>query len=141
MISRVSLFNSGIFKSAIKRNIWGSVIYFIILFLMTSMPLISNINNDYFFGRTYNVPLLYRDGYLFAPVMLSVVVPTVVAMLLYRFLHSKRTAVFVHGLPVTRSANYISTLCAGFVVMTLPVIVNTMILAVLSVAVYYLEGL
>ncbi len=136
MISRVSLFNSGIFKSTIKRNIWGGVIYFILLFLMTSMPLISNINNSYFFEREYSVPLIYRDTYLYLPVMLSVVVPTVVAMLVYRFLHSKRTAVFVHSLPVTREANYISTLAAAFVVMALPVIANAIILALLSVTVY-----
>ena len=136
MISRVSLFNSGIFKSTIKRNIWGSVIYFILLFLMTSMPLISNIDNSYFLNRAYNVPVIFRDSYLFLPVVMSVVVPTVVAMLVYRFLHSKRTAVFVHGLPVSRDANYISTLAAAFVVMALPVVANGIILAVLSLTVY-----
>ncbi len=136
MISRVSLFNSGIFKSTIKRNLWGSVIYFILLFLFTAMPLISDISNGYIIGRTYNAPLIFEDMYLQVPVIISVVVPTIVAMLVYRFVHSKRTAVFVHSLPVTRDANYISTLAAAFVLMAAPVVANGIVLGALSVAVY-----
>ena len=44
MTLKTSLFNTGIYKSTVKRNIWGAVIYFILLFLMTSMPLISEID-------------------------------------------------------------------------------------------------
>ena len=139
MISRVSLFNKGIYKSTVKRNLWGSALYFIILFLVTSMPLISNINNERIFERTvigYSTPLIYQDQYMQFPILAAIAVPTVVAMLLYRFVHSKRTAVFVHGLPVGRTANYISTLAAAFTLMAVPVILNGLVLMGLCAAVY-----
>ena len=55
------------------------------------------------------------------PMLLSVVVPTIAGLLIFRFIHSKKASVFVHSLPVKRSTNYISSVLAA---LTAPV-VNT----------------
>ena len=47
MISRASLFNKGIYKSTLRRYLWGGVLYFILLFMITGMSILLNYSNDY----------------------------------------------------------------------------------------------
>lgn len=136
MILKTSLFNTGIYKGTVKRNIWGSVIYFIILFLMTSMPLISDIDRPTSYLFDSKVPTILRSSFIQPAVIVAIIVPTIVAMLVFRFVHSKKTAVFVHSLPVSRDANYISTLAASFTLMAAPVVANGIVLMILSLTAY-----
>ncbi len=138
MISRTSLFNKGIFYSTLKRYMWGSVLYSIILFALTSLIILLGVDveNSWYRMSDSRVALILGDHYLILPVIIGFFVPTVVALLTFRFLHSKKTAIFVHSLPVTRTANYISTILAAFVLMGVPVVLNGIILALLSVFKY-----
>ena len=136
MTLKTSLFNTGIYKSTVKRNIWGAVIYFILLFLMTSMPLISEIDSNAAYLFNSKVPTIYRNSFIAPALIVSIIAPTIVAMLVFRFVHSKKTAVFVHSLPVNRTANYISTLAAAFTLMAAPVVANGVVLMALSVTAY-----
>ena len=136
MIAKTSLFNKGIFKSTVKRNIWGAVLYFIILFLLSSMPLISQLDTPESYMHSADRVAIYRDGILFTAVLVGIIVPSIVAMLVYRFIHSKKAAVFIHSLPVNRTSVFISTLAAAFTLMALPVIANSIILMLLSVTGY-----
>ena len=70
------------------------------------------------------------------PMLLSIVVPTIAGLLVFKFIHSKKTSVFVHSLPVKREANYISSVCAAFTLMAIPVVLNTIVLMVISAAAY-----
>ncbi len=138
MISRTSLFNKGIFYSTLKRYMWGSVLYSIILFALTSLVILLGVDveNSWYRMGDSRVALILGDHYLILPVIIGLFVPTVVALLTFRFLHSKKTAIFVHSLPVTRTANYISTILAAFVLMGAPVVLNGVILAFLSIFKY-----
>ncbi len=135
MTLKTSLFNMGIYKSTVKRNLWGSTVFFILLFLFTSMPLVVEIGEiSTYYGRA--VPKIYRSDFVIPSMLMSIVVPTIVAMLVYRFVHSKRVAVFAHSIPVSRTANYVSTVLAAFTLMFAPVVANGIILSILSYAVY-----
>ena len=139
MTSKISLFNKGIYKSTVRRYIWGGVLYSILLFMITGMAIMFDIDIE---GSTYRtmketgVSLLLNDVYLFLPLIMAMFVPTVVALLTFRFVHSKKTAIFVHSLPVSRTANYISTILAAFTLMLVPVILNGVVLIVMSCAAY-----
>ena len=135
MTSKTSLFNVGIYKSTIKRNIWCSIIFFVLMFLTTSMPLISDINYIKT-ARIPNEPYIYNSAFFGFTMFLCAFVPTVVAMLVYRFVHSKKAAIFAHSLPVNRNANFISTLMAAFTLMFAPVVLNGIILMLMSVTAY-----
>ena len=130
MTSKISLFSKGIYKSTIRRYAWGSILYFIILFLSTSMPLM--LNRDWLISTSMMRYLILGWDNLLIPLLTSSVVPTVVALLCFRFIHSKKAAVFTHSLPVTRTATYFSTLSAAFTLMFVPVILNGIILMILS---------
>lgn len=138
MISRTSLFNKGIFYSTLKRYMWGSVLYSIILFALTSLVILLGVDVENSWRKIGDsrVALILDEHYLILPVIIGLFVPTVVSLLTFRFLHSKKTAIFVHSLPVTRTANYISTILAAFVLMGAPVVLNGVILAFLSIFKY-----
>ena len=138
MTLKTSFFNRGIYKSAIRRYIWGAVLYAILLFMCTSMPILFSIDPEtYTMGvRDYERQLILTDIYLYLPLVISIFVPTVMALLAYRFVHAKKTSVFIHSLPVSRSANYISTVSASLTLMAVPVILNGAILSVLSACGY-----
>jgi ABC-2 type transport system permease protein len=138
MTSKTSLFNKGIFKSTLRRYMWGAVLYSIILFMTTSLVILLGVDKDdsWYLMAERGTPLILDNFYLFIPVIISCFVPTIVALLVYRFLHSKKTSVFVHSLPVSRTANYISTVLAALTLMAAPIIINGIILVILSLGGY-----
>lgn len=138
MITKTSLFNKGIYKSTVRRYLWGSVLYFVILFLVTSMGILLSIDpqNPNSWWRRNDISLILEDGFIIVPMLLAMVVPTVAGLLIFRFIHSKKTSVFVHSLPVKRTANFISSVLAGFTLMAAPVILNGLILMLISLGGY-----
>lgn len=141
MISKTSLFNKGIYKSTVRRYAWGGILYFIMLFIFTGMLILLNENpeyvNEYWSDRGFST--LLRNEYVVIPMIMSIVVPCVAGLLIFRYIHSKKTSVFVHSLPVKRSANYISSVLAALTLMAVPIVLNTVILMIMSVAAYSLH--
>ena len=139
MISKTSFFNKGIYKSTLKRFAWGSVIYFIALFLSTTLSIL--LSADIFYlhtpkGYFLENPLVLRSNYFIIPILFAIVVPTVVAVMVFRFIHSKNQAIFSHSLPVSRRANYISSLLAALTLMCVPVVLNGLSLILVSLCGY-----
>lgn len=134
-----SLFNYGIYKNTIKRFIWGSFLYFVILFF--SLPFIfltqspSHLYADYM-NILDECPLILTNSFIIVPLLAAIAVPTVTAALAFNNIHSARQAVFVHSLPLTRKANYVSTLCACLTLMAAPVLLTALILFAMSITVY-----
>ena len=129
MTLRTSLFNKGIYKSTLRRYAWGSVFYAILLFMITSLVIFFDVDPErYYRTMADHGALILGDGYLYAPLVIAFFVPTVVALLAYRYVHAKKNSVFVHSLPVTRCANYISTVLAALTLMAAPIILNGAVL-------------
>ncbi|MEE1042640.1 MAG: hypothetical protein UH854_01615, partial [Clostridia bacterium] len=63
-------------------------------------------------------------------------VATVVGLLVYRFIHSKKASVFTHSLPVNRTSVYTSTLAGAFTLMFVPVILNGLIFVIMALTSY-----
>ncbi len=139
MTLKTSLFNKGIYKSTVRRYLWGAVLYFIILFMSTVLPILLTVEADdtYRYMGENNLSLLYDNGtYLFLPITIAMGVATVVGLLVYRFIHSKKASVFTHSLPVNRTSVYTSTLAGAFTLMFVPVILNGLIFLVMALTSY-----
>ncbi len=135
MISKTSFFNKGIYKSTVKRYSWGALLYFIILFVSTGLSLFLNIDRDFShmpYDYFEDYPVILHGVYITVPILLALVVPTVVALLVFRFIHSKKQSIFIHSIPVSRKANYISSILASFTLMCVPIIINGIILIFIS---------
>ncbi len=138
MISKTLFFNKGIYKSTLRRYLWGSVLYFILLFMITGMSILLSYDpaQMYLPSIGSEVSLIMRNEYILLPTLLAIVVPTVVGLMIFRFIHSKKTSIFVHSLPVKRETNYISTVMAAFTLMGIPVILNAFALMIISLSGY-----
>ena len=135
MTLKTSFFNPGIYKSTIKRYLWGSILYFIALFLLVPLSVLLSAETHYLHvpdNYFMDNPLILRSNYMAFPILLAIAVPTVVSVMIFRFIHSKNQTVFVHSLPVTRKANYISSILAAFTLMAVPVVLNGIILVFVS---------
>ena len=92
MTSKTSLFNKGIYRSNVKRFVWGSVMYFVLLFVMSGFLVLMSVNvKDVSFDMAHNggVPLLYQQPYILPSIVTAAGVSAVVALLIFRFVHSK----------------------------------------------------
>lgn len=133
MTLKASFFNKGIYKSTVKRFLWGAILYFIVLFISTGMAILLSIdktNPDQY--RYLDYSILFNSDYSVFPTLMLICVPTICAVLIFRFIHSKKTAVFTHSLPTNRTSNYISSILAGLTLMAVPVILNGIILMIIS---------
>ena len=136
MTSKTSFFNKGIYKSTVRRNAWGALLYFVILFGATVLSLFLNIDRDFahmptnFFGG-YSVIL--HGSYIAIPMLLAICVPSITALLVFRYLHSKKQIIFTGSLPVSRKATFISSLFGGLTLMVIPILLNGFLLLLLSV--------
>ena len=89
MTLKTSLFNKGIYKSTIRRYLWGSVLYSVILFVITALPIFLMIDpKDVSNYIGYSYPILY--DITLPTVLIALAVPTVVGLLVFRFMHSKK---------------------------------------------------
>ncbi len=136
-----SLFNFGIFKNTLYRFKWGSLLYFVALFFSVPfMLLVADFDRlvDRVIGSSFyrSASIILREDYLIFPLLLAVAVPTVVAVLVFNNVHSAKQGVFTHSLPADRKTIYIANLLAAFVLMALPVLVNSLILMLMSFGKY-----
>lgn len=144
MTSRESFFNKGIYINTLRRFRLGSALYFLLLFLCVPLPLLTrgvkDLTNSYFqFGRlafANENSLLFDGSFLYLPLLISLAVPTVVALLVYNSLHSPRHAIFVHSLPISRRANFISSALAALTLMWAPIALTGAVLLGMSLCGY-----
>ena len=137
MTLKASFFNKGIYKSTVKRFLWGALVHFIVLFISTGMAILLSIDKtDTERYKYLDYSILFTSDYSLFPIFLIICVPTITAVLIFRFIHSKKSAVFTHSLPTNRTANYISSVLAAFTLMAVPVILNGIILMIISLCGY-----
>ncbi len=137
MTSKTSLFNKTIYKNTLSRFKWGSFLYLIILFFSTAFIILMqspvSLISRYANMRNYiSGMLILRSDYFIFPVLLSLIVPTVTAVLVYGNVHSAKQGIFIHGLPVTRKENFVSVLLAALTLMALPVLAMGIIFLIMS---------
>lgn len=121
-------FNKAVYVATLRRFWVGSVLYLLLMMLFSGFwGLVgAYVNDGYIFGSFSGASLTY-----------AVVMAPIVAVLVYRFLHSKKNAVFLHSMPITRGENYFSTLLGAFTLMSAPVLVQALILALSTGAIEY----
>lgn len=136
MISAKSSFNKGIYLNAVSRFKWGSFLYFVLLFFSGPFFLLTRgaaAVTDFYGARAEKgFSVILNTEYILFPLLLSIAVPTVVALLIFSGVHNSRHGIFLHSLPTTRKANFISMLCASFTLMFAPVAAVGLIYVLMS---------
>ena len=144
MTLKESLFNKCVYKTTLRRFRLGSLIYFILLFLSGPLPLFTigaeRANLRYFLNRaTVFAPersVILGSDFMVFPTLFALFVPTVVALMVYNYVHSSKHGIFVHSTPVSRKANYFSSILGAFTLMWAPIIMTGIIYLIMGSTAY-----
>lgn len=132
---RTSLFNKSIIRSDIKRFWWVSALYALCMFFI--LPVnhfikIQSINSAMDKETLIGVFDLSTTQLAFQRCLVCII-PTALAVLLFNYLHSARSAAIMHSLPVNRRTLYFSHSFSGLALVTLPVIFTGLVLILLNI--------
>lgn len=113
-----SFVSKGLIINDLKRHWWVIVPQLLVLLLF--MPLI--ILQESRFIRDGLENNIHIPVELF--VVMAIVTPVIISMLLYRYMHTKKSNILIHSLPIKREVIYNSHIVSGIILMILPMIIN-----------------
>ncbi|WLR48327.1 DUF6449 domain-containing protein [Halobacillus litoralis] len=143
MRSKTSSFNKEIIKQDFRNVGWISIIYFLGLFFIVPMQLFME------FGR--DEPRIIDDRGLFGGIfayelqsLFLIVMPVLMAVFLFRYLHVKGASDFAHSFPMKRGKLFHHHILSGIILLILPILLNYLVLMITAgitdVADYYTIG-
>lgn len=127
-----SWINKRFFFVTLKRFWFVGVIYFLALsvipfsIILFDLPSISKYPDSYIVSKSI---VTKTQGYC---IFVSLLICFALSALVFNYLHSKDAADQLHSLPPKRIALYISNTLASFLLLLLPIILNTVILLILK---------
>lgn len=133
---KTSFFNKTVIKSDIRRFWWISALHGVILFLFGIFNFLNDIEyrSDNLYQEITNYTHSYLFNYLFVFYFMAIVVPAILGVFLFSYLHSGKMSAFAHSIPVRRQTHYISHIVSGIILSIAPVIVNALILIAMKLS-------
>ena len=129
MKSRTYYFNSGLIKNDLKRFYWVMLFYCLALIICLPVKLIylySTIEKNKYLGARgiENFERLFSSGSNGGMIFIIMVMPVVVSLCLFGYLHSKKSSDMIHSLPIKRQTIMNSKVLAGFIMLIIPLLIN-----------------
>lgn len=136
MKSKTSFFNCGLFFSNMKRYSWVSLVWAALIFLTIPMRMLTMEINNYmqYWGEIRNINIFMQNfGGALANFMLCGF-PVLIGVLMFRYLHSPKSATVMHGLPFSRPRLFANGVISGLVLILFPLLLNTLIIVLVKAA-------
>ena len=127
MPSTTSWINKEIIVQSLRNAGWVGIVYFIGLLFSLPIDIIGKLSND---NQTYANSIydnLFKMQY---PIQMALmlIIPVILSLFLFRYLHVKQAGDFMHSLPITRSKLFLHFTLSGFGILIIPIVLNTIIL-------------
>jgi ABC-2 type transport system permease protein len=131
MQSKTLSFNRGIWKQNVRNVGWIGLVYF--LCLLFSLPLqLLMINSSEERTYFYDAKGLFDHPFLGGfQILLMFIVPVLLAVFMFRYLHVKLSADYIHSLPIRRESLFHQQVSLGSLILIVPVVVTGIILWIL----------
>lgn len=143
MISKTSLCSKGLFKANIKRFWWVGALYTFILFLSVPFQYMMYVPDPQNEWRRVQLDacLNFFSGRNDFQMVMVAVLPTALAVLLFRYLMTSKSTAAIHSLPYNRKTLYLNQLASGFLLLMAPVLFIGLTMTLLkiftSIGAYY----
>ena len=127
MPSKTSWLNNQIILQTIRSAGWIPIIYFLGLLFALPLDIFSRYENDL---RANFQPLPVESLFQYTlqiQVGLLIIIPVIMAIFLFRFLHVKSAAEMMHSLPLKREKIFYHYTLSGIVSLIIPVVLTTLI--------------
>ncbi|MGK9181609.1 hypothetical protein KXS12_05060 [Priestia filamentosa] len=132
MRQKTSLFNKGIFVQDLRSVGWIGIVYFLLLVAVGPLQTLLKIEE---YRKTVLEPQYYMQSRVInffeldsAHVLLTFTVPVVLSIFLFRYLHTKMAANYIHSLPMKRSTLFHQRMLTGSLLLLLPLVIDTFIM-------------
>ncbi|ABR47527.1 hypothetical protein Amet_1325 [Alkaliphilus metalliredigens QYMF] len=134
MILKTSLFDKGLILSDVKRFWWASALYTLLLFFILPLKhiMLKNAMHEEWIRNQVVDSLIMNVHQSEFQIILMLVMPVILAVLVFRYMQKNNAASMMHSLPYTRKTLYCSHSAAGFVLLALPIILNGLVLMILQ---------
>lgn len=128
---KTSFFSKYIILEDLKKY-WGlSALYFFISLITGPLEIMFSLSNPYGVDE-YKIERILRVAGDEMQFILSICFPILLSVLIYRYLQQNKSTTFMHSLPVTRKELIHSHNIAGFLLIFVPILLNTIILLIAS---------
>ena len=135
MKSKTSFFNKGLLFSNLKRYGWVSALWAVLIFLAVPLTMISyNVESGRLFlqSQTDNMNLFLQNfGGILSNFMLCGF-PVLIGVLMFRYLHSPKSATVMHGLPFSRPRLFANSVLSGLILILFPFLLNVAIILIVK---------
>ncbi|KHE72798.1 DUF6449 domain-containing protein [Halobacillus sp. BBL2006] len=124
---KTSSFKKELFKQDFRNVGWISIVYLVGIFFTVPLQLMMALNAEY--GVEPSNAGLFSTTFSFEiQAFFLLIMPVLMAVFLYRYLHVKEASDFIHSLPVRREKLFNYHLISGLILLLIPIIVNSLIL-------------
>ncbi|HZG71017.1 MAG TPA: hypothetical protein VEY51_05695, partial [Chondromyces sp.] len=129
MLSKMLSFHKGLFIQTMRSASWIGVLYFVCLFFILPLQVMMMYSRG-----EWTYPYETKSLLAVTPefqMVLVFTIPVLLAIFLFRFLHIKGAADYIHSLPVHREAIYWQSVWYGLILLVVPVLLNGFIMGIL----------
>jgi ABC-2 type transport system permease protein len=130
MPSKTSWINKELITQSIRSVGWLGIVYFIGLLFAIPIDILGKLTNPNIIYYNNLYENLFKIQY---PIQMGLLffIPVLLAVFLFRYLHVKQSADFIHSLPIKRNQIFQHTLLTGLGILLIPILLNTLFLLVL----------
>ncbi|WP_335872451.1 hypothetical protein [Bacillus sp. 2205SS5-2] len=136
MKSTISFFNISIFKQDLKQHGWIALVFFAGLLFAVPLQLLLKGNSPYY--SITHIDTLFKVA-SDIQLLLLFSVPILTGIFLFRYIQEKKSADFVHSMPLKRLELYGTHVISGISMLVIPIWMTTGIIAIVqpSTAFYF----
>ncbi|WP_077305454.1 hypothetical protein [Terribacillus halophilus] len=127
MPSKTSSIKKQVILYDLRQVGWLSVLYFLALFLIVPLNIIIKYSNQ----KTREIVMEKGEVFLYVPEfqwILSITVPVLLGVILFRYMHKKQASDFLHSMPVKRKTLLGHHTIVGLLLLFVPIGLNAIIL-------------
>jgi ABC-2 type transport system permease protein len=128
MPSKTSWFNKEIIIQSFRSSGWVGIVYLLGLLFAIPLRILMDYTRSYDSYQSYTNLFSYQ---LEIQTFLMFGIPILLAIFLFRYLHVKNAADFMHSLPIKRSKLYNYYVCMGLLFLILPILLIALVLLIM----------
>ncbi|MFG6118547.1 DUF6449 domain-containing protein [Thalassobacillus sp. B23F22_16] len=136
---KTSSFKKEVTKQNFRSVGWIGIVYLAGLLFALPLKLMMEVSSDRPLGEYFYQRGLFQVNFEIQQ-LLMIVLPVLLAVFLFRYLHMKESSDFIHSLPLKRKELYHINIWNGLVILVSPILITTLIIAIITVS-YDLSGI
>ena len=122
-------YNKTIIIENLKRFFGVSILYFIAIFVKGPLYLYSKSDMSSYHDLERAIQIINEDN---AHGVIAIMGGILFGVLIFRYLHNKNSVAVIHGYPFRRSELLNSHVISGIILISIPIIINTIIFALIT---------